>query len=105
DLGGNKYLPANLACALTGNVRIGGEKPGLVCAEKGDTATYRYVTLENCGRISLNGKGADVNVYLDGTLLCRVPACGEAVFGKKTGKFTLIFEFTGPSELYGFVFK
>jgi len=105
DLVGNKYVPANLACALTGNVRIGGEKPGLVCAEKGDTATFRFVTLDDCGRISLDGKGAGVNVYLDGTLLCRVPACGEAVFDRKTGKYTLKFEFTGPAELYGFVFK
>jgi len=67
-------FPANLACALTGHVRIMGDeasKENLVLAQicDGDTATYRYLLFngETTLRLSMKSNAeCRVELYLDG---------------------------------------
>ena len=67
-------IPANLACALTGHVRIMGDETSsenLVLAQirDGDTATYRYLLFNGETRLSIRMKNnveCRVELYLDG---------------------------------------
>lgn len=68
------HFPANLACALTGNVRIMGDETSsenLVLAGicDGDTATYRYLLFDGETSLSVRMKNnveCRVELYLDG---------------------------------------
>jgi hypothetical protein len=69
-----EHLPANLACALTGHVRIEGDETSpenLVLAQirNGDTATYRYLLFRGETSLSIRMKSVGncrVELYLDG---------------------------------------
>ena len=100
-----EYIKANTACGLYGNVRIGGEKPGLVSVKPGDRAVYRYVTLDNAAGFRADGSGGGINVYADGKQICRAKTDGKIYgIGNLNGRFEIEIEFSDGTELYGFEF-
>ena len=100
-----EYVAANTACTLCGNVRIGGEKLGLIEAEPGDRAVYRCVTLDGAAGFRADGSGGGIKVFSDGKLICRAKTDGN-VYGIESvsGKREITVEFEDETELYGFEF-
>lgn len=105
EFGQGEYIKANAACSLSGNVRIGGEKLGLVAAKSGDRAVYRYVTMNNAKGFRSDGSGGFINVFAGAKLICRAKTDGKTYcFDALSGRFEIEIEFTENTELYGFEF-
>ena len=109
-------LPANLACELSGNVRIAGDEASahvlaLTEVQNGDTATYRYLNFdgENAFSIKLRADAnSRVELYLDGNYHAdfKVPASADyatasasiaPVFGTHTLTLKLFGGFTSAA--------
>lgn len=72
-----EYVQANAACALYGNVRIGGERLGLVDARSGGRAVYRYITLNDANGFRADGSGGFITVFAGKKPICRAKADGK----------------------------
>ncbi len=105
EIGRGMTVPAGAACMLSGSVRVGGARLGLVGAEEGDTAVYRYAKLGGCGAVRLDGDGGEAEVYAGGSFLCRAKTDGSvSTFAPLCGDFEIMLRFTDCKELYSLEF-
>ncbi len=103
--GTGEYIKANTVCGLYGNVRIGGDRLGLVSAKHGDRAVYRYAALDGAKGFRADGSGGRINVYAGGKPVCHTKTDGGVTeIGRFDGQYELVIGFCDDGELYGFEF-